>query len=113
MRNMHMTEHKHAFLMTGLVFLLFLLTTCAPKAGTITGGANPTATQPPVQRCGTVHAMRQQVMPNDQKSAKGVEDCFWQAYQQCHPATLVYSQGSIDTVTIHTFSLTSQNGKCS
>jgi hypothetical protein len=56
--------------------------------------------------------MRMLVAPADASNAKKVEDCFWQAYQHCSPATMVYTQGSIDTTTIHTFLLASQNGKC-
>ena|SRR5258708_916001 len=114
MRKMCPSENKRRFLMIGLALLLFLLAACGTQASTITGSNNPvaTATTPSTQPCGTVHTIRLQVVPADQKSVKSVEDCFWQAYQQCYPATLVYSQASVDTAMIHTFSLKSQNGKC-
>lgn len=113
MRNMQPCKSKRCFMAPGLALLLFLLAACGTNT-TITGSNGPaaTATTLPTQLCGTVHTLRQQVVPGDQKSAKGVEECFWQAYQQCHPAKLVYSQGSVDTVMIHTFSLKSQSGKC-
>lgn len=101
---------------SGLVLLLLLLAACGANAGgTTTGsGGTPTATSTPLptQHCGIVHAQRLQVVPADKNLARGVENCFWQAYQQCHPATMTYSQGNLDTVMLHTFSLKSQGGQC-
>jgi hypothetical protein len=109
-----MKSNRH-WSVIGLVLLLFL-TACGANASTITGSNDPTATatatQPALQKCGTIHTLGRLVAPTDQKSAQSVEDCFWHAYQQCQPATLIYAQGSIDTATLHTFSLKSQNGKC-
>jgi hypothetical protein len=51
-------------------------------------------------------------VPADKNLALGVENCFWLAYQQCHPATMTYSQGNLDTIMLHTFSLKSQGGQC-
>lgn len=114
--NMRASESKRHFLMAGLslAFLLFFLAACGANVGATTGSNSPgaTVTELPVKHCGTVHTLRQLVVPADQKSVKNVEDCFWQAYQQCYPATLVYSQGGVDTATVYTFSLKSQNGKC-
>ncbi len=122
------------FLTLGLAVFLLLLAACGTNAVTSTGTSGPgttattgagestpTATagatntptaQPQARNCGVVHATRLLVVPADQDRAKGVEDCFWQAYQQCHPATMGYSKASLDTATIHTFSLQSQGGKC-
>ena len=114
MKNMDSIKHKRGLLVTGLALLLFLLAACGANIGTTTGSNSPaaTATEPPIQHCGTVHTLGLRIVPADQTGAKSVVDCFWQAYQQCHPATLVYSQGGVDAATIHTFSLKSQNGKC-
>ena len=114
MRNMGLFASKRRFLFTGLALLLLFLAACGANASTTTGSNDPgaTATPPPLQHCGTIHTLGQQVVSADKKGAQGVEDCFWQAYQQCHPATLVYSQGGVDAATIHTFSFKSQNGKC-
>ena len=114
MKNMGIVTSKRCFLVPGLALLLFFLVACGANVSATSGSSGPvaTATPAPIQQCGTVHTLGQQVVPADQKSVKGVEDCFWQAYQQCNPATLVYSQGSVDTATVHTFSLKSQNGKC-
>ena len=107
-------ERKRHFLLVGLVCMLFFLTACGTNGSTTTGSTGPgaTATSLPIKRCGIVHSLRQLVVPTEQKGVKSVEDCFWRAYQQCSPATLIYSQGAVDTATIHTFSLKSQNGKC-
>ncbi len=114
MRNIRPFENKHRFLVSGLALLLFLLAACGANSSTITGGngSGATAAEPPIRHCGTVHIQGQHVMSADQKSVKDVENCFWQAYQQCSPAMLVYSQGGVDAATIQTFSLKSQNGKC-
>ncbi len=106
-------EHRCGLLVISLGILL-LLAACGANVSTTTGSSNPTAsvTHPPVQQCGTVHTLGLRIVPTDEKGAKDAVDCFWQAYQQCRPATLVYSQGGVDTATVHTFSLKSQNGKC-
>lgn len=108
-------ERKRHFLLAGLglTCMLFFFTACGANGSTTAGSNGPAATATvPIKHCGTVHTLRQLVVPTEQKGAKGIEDCFWQAYQQCTPATLVYAQGAIDTATIYTFALKSQNGKC-
>jgi len=45
--------------------------------------------------------------------AKQAEDCFWQAFQKCSPASLVYTLASVDTVTIRTFTIQSNGDHCS
>lgn len=132
MKSTH-THLTHRFMLAiSLALLVMLLAACGANAtgsaasgGTSTPGGTPgSATSTPggttntpttplqTQKCGTVHTLRLQVVPADQSHAQTVENCFWQAYQQCHPATLVYSQGDLDTVTLHTFSLKSQSGQC-
>lgn len=102
----------------GLVLCLVLLAACGTNAGTTTttgsSGVTTTTTNTPLVtvQCGAVHTMRLLVVPADKDRVKGVEDCFWQAYQQCHPATLIYAQNNLDTGTIHNFSLKSENGQC-
>ncbi len=77
------------------------------------GGVSATPTQSlATQKCGTVHSMRLAIVPADASRAKDVENCFWQAFQACHPATMVYAQNGVDTGTIHNFSVQSINGKC-
>src|SRR5260370_32770456 len=81
-----------------LICILLLLAACGYNNGgpiTTTGsGGNtaPTVVGTPktlaTQKCGIVHTMRLLIVPADVGHVKGMEDCFWQAYQQCHPATL-------------------------
>ncbi len=114
------------------IVVLMLLAACGTNVGTTTGSnsnstpttstsatATSTASATPaptktlaMQNCGTVHTMRLLIVPTDVDHVKGVEDCFWQAFQQCHPATMVYAQNSLDTGIIHSFSLKSVNGAC-
>ncbi|HEY7417706.1 MAG TPA: hypothetical protein VH593_21165 [Ktedonobacteraceae bacterium] len=122
---------RRCLLATGLILLLLLLAACGTNSVTTTGASGPGTPSPvsgtgatptrsikntpvtqPVQNCGTVHSTNLLVVPTDQDLAKGAEDCFWQAYQQCRPATLTYSLTSVDTAAIHTFSLENQNGGC-
>jgi hypothetical protein len=122
MQDTHRSSHRHHFLALGLALLLMLLAACGTNvAGTTTGsngstgnpGATASATGATVaENCGAVHTARQVVVPADTSKAPGIEDCFWQAYQQCHAATLSYVQGSVDTAQIHTFTLKSQNNQC-
>jgi predicted small lipoprotein YifL len=124
MKRMNMHLIRRSVLTLGLTLLLIVLAACGTDAGsTTTGNGSGTAASgttttaavtgaPTTQNCGIVHTSRLQVVPADRDHAKGAEDCFWQAYQQCHPAKLTYSQASLDTAVIHTFSLKSQNGQC-
>ncbi len=114
MKFMGIRAKKQHFWLAGLTLCLFLLAACGANASA-TGGSSvqtATATPAPTKQCGTVRSLGKVVLPSYTKNAQGVEDCFWQAYQQCSPATLVYSQNGVDTATIHTFSLKSLNGKC-
>lgn len=95
---------------TTLFFILALaLAACGSNGGT---GGSPAATPAAAQKCGTIHTY-----PNgkltDPASAKTAEDCFWQAYQKCQPATLIYDAGGVDTVATNTFTISSNSGgKC-
>ncbi len=104
-----------------ILFLMLLLSACGYN-GTTTGSqpstpspspSTPTPTPPlQVKNCGSLHTIRLLLVPTDQEIAKQDETCFAQAYAACHPATLVYSQSSLDTGTIHNFSIKNENGKC-
>ena len=123
MKGTRVHVNNRYILAIGLALLLMLLAACGANAtGTTTPGSGTStppvsATNTPAkplatQHCGVVHTLRLQVVPADKSHADGVENCFWQAYQKCNPATLVYSQGNLDTVVLHNFSLKSQNGQC-
>jgi hypothetical protein len=115
-KDMSVSEQKRSILLTSLSLacLLLFCAACGTNISSTTSGNNPVtvATRQPIKQCGTIHTLRQVVVPADQKSAKSIEDCFWQAYQHCNLATLIYSQGNVDTATIHTFSLKNQSGTC-
>jgi hypothetical protein len=97
----------------GMLLLMLLLSACGYN-GAIVGSAPPPTPTPPLQvkNCGSLHTMRLLLVPTDQQIAKQDETCFADAYAACHPATLSYSQNSLDTGTIHNFTIKNQNGKC-
>jgi len=105
------------------------LVACGSGQGVATGATpttstqSPTATQPstttstpgvsngPVQNCGTI-SMSLRGAPESGVGPQKSGNCFWQAFQQCQPATLVYHLTSIDTVTTHTFTTTKNGSAC-
>ncbi len=114
-----MTRKRLPAFFAGLsISLLMLLLSACGYNGTTVGSqpstpSTPTPTHPlQVKNCGSLHTIRLLLVPTDQDLAKQDETCFAQAYAACHPATLVYSQSSLDTGTIHNFSIKNQNGKC-
>ncbi len=97
-----------------MTLLMILVTACGYNSSN-TGSSGPTPTSTPplqVQNCGSLHTIHLLIVPADQNIAKQAEDCFWQAFQQCHPAKLSYTQSELDTGTIHNFSLKNVNGTC-
>ncbi|HLH63869.1 MAG TPA: hypothetical protein VKV20_19495 [Ktedonobacteraceae bacterium] len=108
-----------AFLMGGSILLLMALVSACGYNGTTVGSQSspsptttPTAQPPLVRNCGTVHTIRDLVVPTEENTAKRDESCFAQAYAACHPAVLTYSQSNLDTGTIHNFTIKNQNGPC-
>ena len=93
-------------LSTGL--LLMVLSLGLSACGSSTGGGN---TQTQAQKCGTVQTTPRGI-PRDVTKAKQSSDCFWQAYQKCAPASLVYTLTGIDTVKTRTFTVQRNNGYC-
>ncbi len=111
-----MTRKRLPAFFAGLsISLLMLLLSACGYNGTTVGSqpstpSTPTPTHPlQVKNCGSLHTIRLLLVPTDQDLAKQDETCFAQAYAACHPATLVYSQSSLDTGTIHNFSIKNQN----
>lgn len=98
--------------MLSSVLLMILLVGC----GTTTSGqpgSTPTPTTPAqAQKCGTLHNRLNGLAPADKAIAPQVEQCFYQAYKQCHSATLIYDINGLDAGTIHNFSVKSANGTC-
>ena len=73
------------------------LSSCGSNAGSGSGSAqNPTpTTQAQVQKCGKVQTNPRGVVLKA-TDAKQAEDCFWQAFQKCSPASLVYTLAGVD-----------------
>ncbi len=70
-----------------------------------------------VHQCGTVHGYGAlKLVPQDQGSLQA-ENCFWQAFQHCQPATLVFTTSGVikalfASTVVRTFSLHKVNGVC-
>jgi len=96
-----------------LALLMLLLSACGSNAGGQGRATTPTNT-PSLQelKCGTVHTLHSQIAPADLNTARHAEDCFWQAFQQCQPATLTYTKNEVDAGSVNTFTLKSAGGKC-
>jgi hypothetical protein len=88
-----------------------LMTGCGTSA---VGATAPTPTVAPVQKCGSIGVMRSSVTTNTPGNtpANVAGNCFWQAFQQCHAASLTVNFGGVDTVTTHTFALQKKNTSC-
>jgi len=83
----------------------------AASSSTGSGGtATPTA-QVQTQKCGTI-ATNPRGMPTDATTAQQSEQCFYQAYQRCHNASLVYMLHGVDTSVVRTFTIENLNNHC-
>ncbi len=70
-------------------------------------------TQVRVQKCGVVQALGILEVPPSDTGAEQVETCFWQAFQHCHPATLIFIRSGRGEVLMRTFTLHNNKGSCS
>ena len=98
-----------------LVLLLAVMVACGTSAGGQGAQSQATPTpsiSPRPQNCGKVETTLSG-KPSDTSKAKMSENCFWQAFQHCQPATLEFVAHSLDTAADHTFTIKSNNGKCS
>jgi hypothetical protein len=66
-----------------------------------------------VQKCGIVQGLARLEVPVADNGAQRAENCFWQAYQHCLPATLDFITTSLDTALIRTFTIHNNQGTCS
>jgi hypothetical protein len=86
------------------------LMACASQQSNQLGTPSRLSTQ--VQQCGKV-----QTAPNgallDASAAKQATNCFWQAFQHCHAALLIFTSGGADTATIRTFTVEMKRDGCS
>ena len=86
------------------------LSACGSNS-TGSGGSTPTAAAQ-AQKCGTIQTQPNGNLPNT-SSAQQATNCFWQSFQQCHMASLIYTATGVDTVTTHTFTIQNNGGHCS
>jgi len=75
--------------------------------------AQATHSQVQVQKCGVVQALGILEFPPSDTGAEQVETCFWQAFQHCHPATLIFIRSGRGIALMHTFTLHNNKGSCS
>lgn len=66
-----------------------------------------------VQQCGIVQGLARLEVPVADNGAQQAENCFWQAFQHCRPASLVFVTTSLDTSLIRTFTIHNNQGACS
>ena len=62
------------------------------------------------QQCGMVSVLFDRLMMSSE--ARAAEDCFYQAYLQCVPATLVFRRSFGDAVMFHMFTIQSGDAGC-
>ncbi len=89
------------------MLLALMLAACGISASGGAGGASGTPTAAG-GNCGTVANGPRPVQ--NSPAAVRVEQCFAAAYTQCRAATLLYTQGSIDTVTSHALAVAPKAG---
>jgi hypothetical protein len=114
-QNSRSRRNKAFVIYAAMIMALFMLvlTTCGSNVGGQGQVTTPTSIpSSQVQQCGTVHTLHSQIVPVDQNTVKQTENCFWQAFQQCQPATLTYAKNELDVGTINTFALKNADGKC-
>ena len=85
----------------------------AACASSSSGSQNPTpTTSTQVQKCGSVRTNPRGI-PLNGPATKQAEDCFWQAYQKCHAASLSFTTTGVDTVVVRTFTIQNNGEQCS
>jgi hypothetical protein len=72
---------------------------------------SPTLSQQ-VQNCGKVDTTLNG-KPVDSNQARLAGNCFWQAFQNCQPASFILKEHSLDTGADHTFTMKGTNSTCS
>ena len=74
-------------------------------------GTTPTATAGLGPECGNIDLEASGELRGP-ANARQIENCFWQAYQQCRPASLMLTIHIKTGVSTHTFSTTPKQGSC-
>ncbi|HLX41436.1 MAG TPA: hypothetical protein VKR42_12950 [Ktedonobacteraceae bacterium] len=115
MVNQHLQRYGVAKLLsilsTGMLAIFISAALAACGSSTASGGtATPTA-QVQTQKCGTIET-NPRGLPTDVTTAQQSEQCFYQAYQQCHNASLIYTLHGVDTSVVRTFTVENHNNQC-
>ena len=103
-----------ACVVAGFLLLVFFLAACGSSTTTTGGGQpTPTATRPAqTVDCGKIQSRANGIAPSDKAAAQQAVNCFYQAYQKCQPATLMFSSLGLDAGVIHHFAVKNVNGSC-
>lgn len=93
-----------------IVLLSAGLAACAFNQRTQSGSTATSSTH--TQQCGKVQTGPQGTLL-DAAAAKQATNCFWQAFQHCHAASLIFSSSGSDTAMIRTFTVENDHAQCS
>ena len=106
-----------------LVALLSVVLTACGSSSTSSSSRSFQAQVPPpqartqvqtrVKNCGTVAGLRRLEVPTNDGIGVQAESCFWRAFQQCQPATLVFLSANSDTTFLRTFTIHNDRMRCS
>jgi hypothetical protein len=115
----HWFSTTSAALSIGL--LIALVSTGLAACGYNASGTSSTRSQPAqathlpaqVQKCGIVQGLARLEVPVADNGAQQAENCFWQAFQHCRSATLVFITTSVASALIRTFTIHNNQGACS
>jgi len=110
----HNTTGRIACIVASFLLLGLFLAACGSNT-TTGGGSQPTPTPTrPAQTvdCGKILSHANSIAPIDKAAAQQAVNCFYQAYQKCQPATLMFTSFGVDTGVIHHFAVKNANGSC-
>ncbi|GER90370.1 hypothetical protein KDW_45320 [Dictyobacter vulcani] len=100
-----------ARIMLAICLTIFCIGTAGVLSWASIIGAKPVAAASAPSTCGTVTVRMGGQMPSE-VNANHSEQCLAQAYRLCQPASLTYTQASIDTGTKRQFSVVRHGGRC-
>lgn len=105
-----MLSGKKGLLVIGGVVLVAILLV----VGLVLVHSNNVTAQTAPKTCGTVimHGTSSPAFGVQNTSPSQVANCFWQAYQQCQPATMHLTFMGVDAGVQHTFALEKQGNAC-
>jgi hypothetical protein len=105
-----MFSGKNGLLVIGGVVLVAILIV----AGLVFAHSNNATAQTAPKACGTVimHGTGSPAFGVQNSSPAQVANCFWQAYQQCQPATMQLTFMGVDAGVRHTFTIQKKGSVC-